>query len=377
MTKRLASVNSDAKISIVLPDLRGGGAERLHVQLANDWQQQGLQVGFALLRRQGELIETVQPGIEIVDLGVKRIRDLVFPLLGYFKQIRPDIVIAAMWPLTCVVAVAWWLAGRPGRLYLSDHNQLSLSCVQQLKVSPRLLGLTMRLTYRSANGVIAVSESVKQDMCELSGLPPSSIRVIYNPAATGVTAARADMLTRHRLWGAGFKHHIVSIGSLKTQKDHATLIQAFSLLSADINVKLTILGEGALRPALEHLVYELGLGGRVSLPGFVVDPYPWLRSADLFVLSSKWEGFGNVIVEALECGVPVVSTDCPGGPAEILENGRYGALVPVCDPAAMADAMRGCLNEASDRARLIARAQDFSVPIISEKYLHYFFSTGE
>ena len=124
------------------------------------------------------------------------------------------------------------------------------------------------------------------------------------------------------------------------------------------------------------LVTELGLQKRVSLPGFTRDPYPWFRSADLFVLSSRWEGFGNVIVEALECGVPVVSTNCPSGPDEILEDGRYGKLVPVQDPVALANAMVQSLNEVHDREALMRRAQDFSVRKISDEYLSYIFPEG-
>ena len=137
-----------------------------------------------------------------------------------------------------------------------------------------------------------------------------------------------------------------------------------------------ILGEGDLRPAMERQIAELGLQDRVALPGFFQDPYPWFRSADLFVLSSDWEGFGNVIVEALECGVPVVSTDCPSGPAEILENGRYGRLVPVGDVDALANAIIVTLHETPDRQALMNRAKDFSVDKISDEYLSYFRSQG-
>ena len=151
------------------------------------------------------------------------------------------------------------------------------------------------------------------------------------------------------------------------------MIEAFALLPGSLNAKLTILGEGALRPELEALVRKLGLQGRVAMPGFALDPYPWYRTADLFVLSSKWEGFGNVIVEALECGVPVVSTDCASGPAEILENGRIGRLVPIQDPAALSAGIVESLTKPVDQDLLMRRARDFSVGVIAEQYLAYFF----
>jgi len=178
---------------------------------------------------------------------------------------------------------------------------------------------------------------------------------------------------RQALWGEGFAHHVLSVGTLKRAKDYPTLLRAFAALPRSLHAKLTILGEGGLRSQLEAQVAELGLEGRVAMPGFVLDPYPWFRTADLLVLSSESEGFGNVLVEALECGVPVVSTNCPGGPREILEGGRHGRLVPVGDSQALADAMAATLTAPVDRERLIARARDFSAERIAEQYLETLF----
>jgi glycosyltransferase involved in cell wall biosynthesis len=153
-------------------------------------------------------------------------------------------------------------------------------------------------------------------------------------------------------------------------------LRAFARIPRSLNAKLTILGEGLLRAELEVLIHQLGLQDRVTLPGFTIDPSHWYHSADLFVLSSSWEGFGNVIVEALECGVPVVSTDCLSGPAEILANGRYGRLVPVGDATALAAAIQASLLESHDQDALRRRAQDFAVPRIADQYLAYFRSMG-
>jgi glycosyltransferase involved in cell wall biosynthesis len=359
-------------IVIVLPDLSGGGAERLHVLLAKEWIARGIRVDFALMQRKGELLDVLPRDARAVDLGVDRIRQVVRPLSRYLRQERPDVVLAAMWPLTTATAAAWLLAGRPGALYLSDHNLLSISCIEELGISPQLVGAVMRFSYRFAHGIVAVSKGVKRDLHALSGLPASAIRVIYNPAATGVSARREDDTVRKRLWGDGFDRHILSVGKLKAVKDHATLLRAVAALPRSLNAKLTILGEGPLRPELEAIVRELDLADRVSLPGFALDPYPWMRTADVFVLSSKTEGFGNVIVEALECGLPVVSTDCQSGPAEILEGGRYGCLVPVGDAAALARAIEQSLLGRHDPQPLVERARAFSVPVIAEQYLSYF-----
>jgi glycosyltransferase involved in cell wall biosynthesis len=359
-------------IVVVLPDLAGGGAERLHILLAKEWVARGIRVDFVLMRRQGELIETIPAGVNLVDFGVTRIRNVLLPLTRYLRQVRPDVVLAAMWPLTTVAAAAWLLAGRQGRLFLSDHTQLSVSSVEELGLSPRLLGLAIRCSYWFADGVIAVSRGVKEDLHRLGGLPKQAVHVIYNPAATGASSERVPVEVRDRLWGSGFRHHILAVGKLKAQKDHATLLRAFALLPESLGAKLTIVGEGPLRRELEQLVKELKLCGRVALPGFTLDPYRWYRSADVFVLSSKWEGFGNVIVEALESGLPVVSTDCNSGPAEILEDGRFGRLVPVGDAPALARGISDSLQALHDRQRLIERSKVFSAPVIADQYLSCF-----
>lgn len=366
----MAPINK--KIHILLPDLRGGGAERLHVHLANDWARKGFVVEFVLMNKQGDLLETLSKGIAVVDLNVPRARHLLWPLTRHLQKTKPSVVIAAMWPLTSISILAWRLAGRPGRLFVSDHSQLTIAAVQEMKVPHWLIGNVMRFTYPLATGVIAVSRGVKDDMCALGHLNQSTVRVIHNPAAVGVPIERGTKTDQIALWGAGFNHHIITVGTLKTQKDHATLIRAFALLPEEVNAKLTILGEGPLRGELEALIRNLGLESRISMPGFVLDPYPWYQTADLFVLSSRWEGFGNVIVEAMECGVPVVSTDCQSGPSEILLDGKVGRLVPVGDARALADAMIQALAAPADRQALRLRAQDFSVSKISAEYLDYF-----
>lgn len=360
------------RITILLPNLTGGGAERLHVHLAQAWTDSGYDVQFALMSRYGVLLDALPESVRAIDLQAPRLRSLLLPLVRHFRETKPDVILAAMWPLTSVAILAWLLAGRPGRIFVSDHSHLSIAVVKEMGVPRWLTGGTIRLTYPHASGVIVVSEGVKRDMCELARLPSSRVKVIYNPAAIGVQPVAIDSATRTRLWGDGFEHHIVSVGTLKTPKDHRTLLHAFARVRRDLNAKLVILGDGPLRSELESLIRDLGLDGHISMPGFVLHPYPWYQTADLFVLSSRWEGFANVIVEALECGLRVVSTDCPSGPAEILKGGEFGTLVPIQDVAALGDAMQDALRSQVDRAALNRRAQDFSVPVIAAQYLDFF-----
>lgn len=364
---------SSKHILIVLPNLHGGGAERLHVNLANLWVEHGLRVSFALMQKAGDLAGLLHRDIELIDLGSLQIREVPLALSRCIKRRPPDVTIAAMWPLTTAAVLGWIMGGRKGRLFLSDHTHLSVASLYETNFSLRTIGWLIRLSYPFASGRIAVSGGVKDDLCQLSGLKPASVRVIYNPAAKGIDVDDGLRSDPTSLWERHNGKKILSVGTLKMQKDHETLLRALALLPSSIDAKLVILGEGPLREDMTTLAAALGVSHRLSLPGFVLDPYPWFASADLFVLSSRWEGFGNVIIEAMECGTPVVSTDCPSGPAEILDNGRYGELVPVQDTARLARAIETSLTQKPDRDALKQRAKEFSVESISKQYLDYLF----
>ena len=364
-------------LTIIVPNFKGGGAERVVLNLANYWIDQGIQVELVLMEVRGDLLNQLDQRIPVYSLKTSRIRQSILPLCRYFAKRKPAVIWVNLWPLTSVAILAWQLAGRPGSLFTADHNNLSVSCLQELKLSPLYLKALLRSTYPLAVGLMAVSEGVKQDLCRLGAFQEQCIETIHNPVVHGlIDPMPVDPVVRQQLWGPGFKHHVLAVGSFKTQKNFPLLLRAFVQLPHSLNAKLTILGEGILRPELEALIHELGVDNRVALPGFALDTSFWYRSADLFVLSSSWEGFGNVIVEALGCGLPVVSTDCPSGPAEILDNGRFGRLVPVGDATALAAAIQASLLEEHDHDALRRRAQDFAVPRIADQYLAYFRSMG-
>lgn len=229
---------------------------------------------------------------------------------------------------------------------------------------------SVKLLYPLADARIAVSKGVANDVAALGSLDRASLTVIYNPAAVDPSPGAAELPDP---WRDTSGRRVLSVGTLKAVKDHATLIRAFAKVRNRTDATLVILGDGVLRLDLEHLIAELDLGGAVRLPGFKLDPWPWYRGADLFVLSSRSEGFGNVIVEALQCGVPVVSTDCPSGPREVLDDGKYGRLVPVGDAEALSVAMLDALGEQADRGPLRARAAEFSVEKAADRYLRIMF----
>jgi glycosyltransferase involved in cell wall biosynthesis len=360
------------KISIVLPNLKFGGAERLHLNLAKEWSENGHKVEFVLMNKEGELLSIVHPNVRIVSLGVYRLKSIVLPLSAHIRNSKPDIILVAMWPLTSLSIVSWIMSGKRGKIFLSEHVHLTSAISNEIHTSKLLLRLTILLTYRFANGIISVSEGVKKNLSLIGYIDRNKIRVIYNPIVFNKSRNKLSNYDRHKLWKSNSTYNILSVGELKTQKDHENLIEAFSLLPDKLDVKLVILGDGHLKDYLSSLISNLDLSSKISIQGFVHDPYPWYCSSDLFVLSSKWEGFGNVIVEALECGIPVVSTDCPSGPKEILDNGRYGELVPVGNPVALCDAIYSNLKKHHNKEELMSRSKDFLVSNISSQYVSYF-----
>ncbi|MCO5054643.1 glycosyltransferase [Thermomonas sp.] len=351
-------------IAILLPDLRPGGAERLHVTLAREWMARGFGVDFVLRQARGELLEQLPVGARVVDLRAARVRNVLRPLVRYLRQSRPSALLAAMWPLTTVAPVAARVAGYRGRVVVSEHAPLSRGYAHKGRLHRLGLRASTALGYRLADARIGVSAGVADDLARLSGLARERFSVVYNPAASGAVAGAVPAL----LAGAA-RPVILTVGTLKPVKRHDLLLDAFAKVAASTSATLCILGDGPQRAALEARVVALGLDGRVLFPGYSPDPAAWYAAADLFVLCSDHEGFGNVIVEAMEQGTPVVCTDCPSGPREILCGGKYGALVPVGDAGALAAAMQTALAAPVDRQALQARARDFSSDKIADQYL--------
>jgi glycosyltransferase involved in cell wall biosynthesis len=337
----------------------------MRLQIAREWLSRGIAVDFVLCNARGELLAEVPKSGRIIDLQAPRVRNAVAPLVRYLKKERPNALLAAMWPLTVVAPLAARLAGFGGRVVISEHAPQSLSYVARGRLHNGLMAVSMRLLYPRADARVAVSAGVADDMALLSKLPRERFSVVHNPAATG----KVGKHPRPQVLAAANRPLILSVGTMKAVKRHDLLIDAFATLLSQREATLCILGEGAMRGALEAQVERLGLQGMVLLPGYVADPTPWYAAADLFVLSSDYEGFGNVLVEAMEHGLPIVSTDCPVGPREILADGKYGSLVPVGEPAALASAMLAAVGKSHNRIAIRARAADFGVGKAADAYL--------
>jgi len=227
--------------------------------------------------------------------------------------------------------------------------------------------------YPWADAIIAVSRGIAEDLASLTGLPQERIIAIDNPILSETILTKLGEPLDHPWFAANSPPVILGAGRLVKQKDFPTLLKAFAQVRATRPARLMILGKGRKRTQLEALAWELGVAEDVAFPGFVPNPFPYMARAAVFVLSSAWEGLPGALVEALACGCPVVSTDCPSGPGEVLEQGKYGPLVPVKDAAALARAILSVLDAPPDRAQLRARSSVFSVERVADRYLEVLF----
>ncbi|HTN60544.1 MAG TPA: glycosyltransferase, partial [Devosia sp.] len=317
----------------------------------------------------------VAPQVQLVDFGIPLFAGErfgkpatlrgVWRTTGYLRHHRPDAVFSAPEFANLMTALALRLSGNPARFFPSFHAAAAL---RDSRAGSELARRFSGVMAQRATRAIAVSQGIAGDLG--GSIAAERIAVIHNPLPPP-----SNWAAEPSEWMQAFAEaHIAGIpilitaGRLNPVKDHRTLIEAFALLRRTMAAKLVILGDGPLRAELGALIAERGLDDAVLLPGFVADIRPALAASDLFVLTSTSEGFGNVIVEAMAAGVPVVSTDCPHGPREILDNGALGELVPVGDAPAIAAAMARMLANPTNPDRLKARAADFSITRIGDQY---------
>jgi glycosyltransferase involved in cell wall biosynthesis len=326
-------------VAFFLPTLTGGGAERVIVNLAQGVTDRGLPVDLVVAAADGALLGQLPPAVRLVDLHAPRVLRSLGPLTGYLRRERPRVLVSSMGHANLVALWAAKLARRNTPVMVTVHNTMSQSIPQQGLLAGGLWPQLLRTFYPWATWVVAVSRGAADDLARTTGLPRERVRVIYNPVITPAMMALARQSPDHPWFAPGQPPVIVGVGRLTRQKDFPTLLRAFAKVRQCRSARLMILGEGEERPQLEALAQELGLGDDVALPGFQGNAMAYMANSALFVLSSAWEGLPTVLIEALAAGTRVVSTDCPSGPREILQEGRLGALVPVGDATALGRAM--------------------------------------
>ena len=332
------------RITFFLPTLRGGGAQRVIVNLAEAMTDRGLPVDLVVAAAEGELLEQLPPAVRLVDLRAHRVLRSLGPLTTYLRRERPRVVVSSMGHANLVALWAAKLARRATPVVVTVHNTMSQSTPQQGRLAGGLWPHLLRTFYPWAACVVAVSRGAADDLARTSGLPRERVRVVYNPVITPSMLELARQAPDHPWFAPGQPPVILGVGRLTRQKDFPTLIRAFAEVRRRRAGRLLILGEGDERPRLEALAGELGLADDVALPGFRGNAMAYMAGSALFALSSAWEGLPTVLIEALAVGTRVVSTDCPSGPREILQEGRLGALVPVGDAGALAGAMIDALE---------------------------------
>lgn len=363
------SALGDMKVALFLPSLRGGGAERVMVSLANGLAAQGWRVDLVVGNACGTYLKHVAPDVTVIDLQASRVLYSLPALVRYLRRSRPTVMLSALNHANIIALWACKLAGVNTRVVISEHNNLTRDMHSESTWRLRLIPLLMRCCYSKAHAIVAVSNGVADDLAKVLALPRERLDVIYNPVVTEQLHELSARTVIHPWLAIGEPPVILAVGRLTEQKDYPTLINAFAALRARQAARLVILGEGELRERLEAMAESLGLSADLLFLGFVDNPYAWMRQASLFVLSSAWEGLPTVLVEAMACGTPVISTDCPSGPAEILENGAWGQLVPVGNPEMLCEAMAAGLS-GEPGPDVERRAQQFDLDQAVKAYLH-------
>ena len=393
-------------IAFFLAHLQGGGIQKVWVTIAEALMHRGYAVDLVVCETEGPLQAQIPERVRVVELrrsprlqagarylaadpgGLAPWLGLIlvasrasatqpyFPaLVDYLRRARPRALYSATPHMNIEAEHALRLAGTPTRLIVSEHNTLVPDHPLARGLNKWYLPRLLRRAYRSADAVVAVSNGVAEDVAVRTGLPLSAITMIYNPVVTPMLARGAAEALSHPWFQADAPPVILGTGRLGQAKDFPTLIRAFARVRLNRPARLMILGEakGARKTAKQQgrlmaLAREAGVAADVELAGFVQNPFKYMARAAVFALSSRYEGLGNVLIEAMACGCPVVSTDCPSGPAEILDNGTYGPLVPVGDDEALAEAIMAVLDSPPDAGALRERAANFSVDQAVDRY---------
>lgn len=361
-------MNDKKRITFFMDALHGGGAEKavvnLLIGLAN---QNKFDLDLVLATKEGPYLDLVPESVRIIDLKQGRAITATFPLMNYLKQNQPWALIGNMGHVNVVATLAKEFSQIKTKLVLVEQNTISASKDKPQRA--KIVNLFMKWLYPRADAVAGVSAGVARDLENELGLGKETVKVLNNPVVNEDLITRSQAELDHPWFAPNMPPVFLAVGRLNTQKDFPNLLTAFAQVRKERHARLIILGEGEKRDALEAMIANLGIGEDVLMPGFVKNPYAFMRQASCFVLSSRQEGLPTVLIEAMACGCPVVATDCPSGPEEILESGMYGNLVPIENSQALAKAMLNTLENPPEKDLLMQRANEYSTEKVVATYL--------
>ncbi len=357
-------------IAVYMNDLSGGGSERTNLDLIQQWRGAGHVVTLLLHARSGELVQTLPPDLPVIAFNTGRSIADVLPLARYLRQNRPDILITSLDHNNIVGMLAKLLSRTGTPTIMCQHNPFNTDSSRMTSWTYYVLPMLYRLLSPLAAGIVAVSEGVAADFSRVARRPLKHITTIYNPVIGPSFEAKAAEPVCHPWLDDSSAPVFIAAGRLVPQKNHPHLLRGFAKYCGSGGVgRLMILGDGPLRAELEQQAAELGIAERTTFLGFVQNPLPYISRAAAFVLTSRYEGFGNVLVEALGVGTPVISVDCDYGPSEIVADGRFGRLVPNNDVDALALALSPDLRGVWPADMLRNRADHFSAAASGRRYL--------
>ncbi|HYZ23144.1 MAG TPA: glycosyltransferase [Rhodopila sp.] len=361
-------------VAIYLHDLAGGGVERQSLIIAEEFRRSGIEVTMVLHRLRGQLLHEMPAGLRVVDLHSSRTLGDIWPLIRFLRRERPDVLLSNLDLNNVAALLAKAVSFSRTRTVICQHNPITASFGGGENWMYRAVPHAYRMLRPLISSAVAVSRGVADELCDVAGLPRDRVVTITNPVIGPEFHDRSQLPVSHPWFADEHRPVFVTAGRLVVQKDHETLLRAMALHRQVGAGRLIVLGCGPLEQPLRTLAQELGIADSVDFAGFQANALPYFRQADAFILSSRCEGFGNVLVEALGCGTPVISTRCEHGPAEILADGRYGVLVEPRNPTALAAAMNDAatLRERFPPEELRLRAADFSYAACAARYITMF-----
>lgn len=337
-------MSNEPLVAVLLHSLECGGVERITLNMLHHLTSRGQRADLLLRVAAGDFLGEVPRGIRVVELGRSPVRALV-RLAGYLRRERPRNILSLMYPQNELALLVRKLCGVPARTVVSvrcmlsgQHEMVAFRHRSRRHAHAAKVRAFARCLYRYADEVVTVSDGAARDIAAITRLPEDRITVIRNPVIHPRLFARAGEAPTHRWLSAGQPPVILAVGRLHPIKDFGTLIEAFAIVRRQRHIRLLILGDGPEMSRLRRHAQDLAVSEDVELPGFIANPYPAMRAASVLALTSRFEALPGVLIEALALGTPIVATDCPSGPSEILQGGRFGELVPVGAPEQIAAA---------------------------------------